>query len=366
MMNTSDFASGFVPSKDWMPSILEQYRISDFLEWHQKKALILNPDFQRGDVWSPAAKTFLIDTILRKLPIPKVYLRTSVDVVSKKSVREVVDGQQRLRAILNFAEDKFPLTKRASEYAGKKYSTLTPEEQEGFLSYAIAVDQLLNASTDDVLEVFARLNSYTVTLNAPEKRHGKWQGEFKWAVRSCSRQWADFWKDFGVLSVKERVRMMDDSLTAEMFSVLLEGVKDGGQPKLDVLYKKYDLGFDAQTVPNFNLVMEKIKTDFAPFLTGTSILTPAPLLMLFSAIAYSMVGIPPGDIKPEEMPVRHPLNNNLDQVRENLLSLASVTSGDDEPAPPYVAFWKARAFAHKIASRRVRFPEFVKAVSAAP
>jgi hypothetical protein len=88
--------------------------------------------------------------------------------------------------------------------------------------------------------------------------------------------------------------------------------------------------------------------------------------MLFSAIAYSMVGIPPGDIKPEEMPVRHPLNNNLDQVRENLLSLASVTSGDDEPAPPYVAFWKARAFAHKIASRRVRFPEFVKAVSAAP
>ena len=171
-----------------MPSILEQYRVSDFLEWHQKKALILNPDFQRGDVWSPAAKTFLIDTILRKLPIPKVSLRTSVDVVSKKSLREVVDGQQRLRAILNFAEDKVALTKRASEYAGKKYSTLTPEEQEGFLSYAIAVDQLLNASTDDVLEVFARLNSYTVTLNPPEKRHGKYQGEFKWAIRnSCKR-----------------------------------------------------------------------------------------------------------------------------------------------------------------------------------
>jgi len=77
-----------------------------------------------------------------------------------------------------------------------------------------------------------------------------------------------------------------------------------------------------------------------------------------------MVGIPNGDIKTEEMPVRHPLNKNLDQVRENLLVLASVTAGDNEPAPRYAAFWKARAFAHKIASRRIRFPEFVRAVSA--
>ena len=251
-----------------MPSILEQYRVSDFLEWHQKKALTLNPDFQRGDVWSPAAKTFLIDTILRQLPIPKVYLRTRVDVVTKKSIREVVDGQQRLRAILSFAEDGFALSKRASEYAGKKYSTLTPSEQENFLSYAIAVDQLLNASTDDVLEVFARLNSYTVTLNAPEKRHGRYQGDFKWAIRNASRAWAGFWEEFDVLSVKERVRMMDDSLTAEMFGVLLEGVKDGGQPKIDALYKKYDSGFKAETVPDFNKVMGKIKTDYAPFLKG--------------------------------------------------------------------------------------------------
>jgi hypothetical protein len=348
-----------------MPSILEQYRIADFLDWKREKRLELSPEFQRGDVWSPPAKTFLIDTILRQLPIPKVYLRTTVDLNTKRSIREVVDGQQRLRAILDFAEDKFALSKRAAEFTGKKYSTLSEDQQESFLSYPIAVDQLLNASNDDVLEVFARLNSYTVTLNPPEKRHGKWQGEFKWAVRSSSREWADFWEDFEVLTVKERVRMMDDSLTAEMFGVLLEGVKDGGQPKIDTLYRKYDSGFDGQIVSSFNEVMAKIKIDFAPFLVGTSILTPAALLMLFSAIAYSMVGIPIGDIKPEEMPVRSLLNRNLDQVRENLLTLASIISSENEPAQPYVAFWKARAFAHRIASRRIRFPEFVKAVSSA-
>ncbi len=351
-------------SEDWMPSILEQYRVSDFLEWHQKKALILNPDFQRGDVWSPAAKTFLIDTILRGLPIPKVYLRTSVDVVSKKSLREVVDGQQRLRAILNFAEDKFALTKRASEYAGKKYSTLTPGEQEGFLSYAIAVDQLLNASTDDVLEVFARLNSYTVTLNPPEKRHGKYQGEFKWAIRNASRAWAKFWEEFKVLGTRERVRMLDDSLTAEMVGVLLEGVKDGGQPKIDTLYKDYDKGFDPTSIANLNTVLERIQTDFAPNLIDTPIMSPTHLLMLFSAVAYLLIGIPAGDLNAEEIPERQPISNDLDHVRNDLQSLAAVIAAEGEPPAPFAEFWKAsKSSTQRIASRRVRFPMFVNALT---
>lgn len=345
-----------------MSSILEQYRISDFIEWNQKKALELSPHFQRGDVWSPAAKTFLIDTILRKLPIPKVYLRTRVDLTTKRSIREVVDGQQRLRAILSFADDGFALTKRAYEYAGKKYSTLSEEDKESFLSYAISVDQLLNATTDDVLEVFARLNSYTVTLNPPEKRHGKWQGEFKWSVRASSRKWAAFWEKYNVLSVRERVRMMDDSLTAEMYGILLEGVKDGGQPKIDALYKKYDSTFNIEVVNIFDSIMDEIDKTYGSFLKDTTIMSPAPLLMLFAAVAHSKFGIPRGDIKQDDMLSRKPLNPDLEQVQENLLTLASVTSGSDEPSEPYVEYWKAKNFAHKIASRRVRFPFFVKAI----
>ncbi len=153
-----------------MASILEQYRIADFLEWHRKKQLVLNPDFQRGSVWTPAARTYLIDTILRQYPIPKVYLRTIVDVTTQQSVREVVDGQQRLRAILDYANDRFVLSSRAGEFAGLGYSDLETEFKERFLSYPIAVGQLLNANDDDVLEVFSRLNSYSVTLNPAEKR----------------------------------------------------------------------------------------------------------------------------------------------------------------------------------------------------
>jgi len=364
MIYTSDISLGFAPTEDWMPSILEQFRISDFLEWHREKRLVLNPEFQRGDVWSPTAKTFLIDTILRKLPVPKVYLRTNVDIVTKKSVREVVDGQQRLRAILDFSEDKFTLSKRASEYAGKKYSSLSPTEQQEFLGYPIAVDQLMNASIDDVLEVFARLNSYTVTLNPPEKRHGRYQGEFKWAIRSASRAWGNFWKEFHVLSTRERVRMMDDSLTAEMVGVLLEGVKDGGQLKIDLLYKTYDKGFAADAITNLNTVLGKIQSDYAPYLIDTPILNPPHLLMLFSALAHVLVGIPAGDLKEGEIPQRQAISNNLDQVRDDLQTLASVIAAEDEPPAPYTEFWKAsKSSTQRIASRKTRFPLFVKALT---
>jgi len=96
----------------------------------------------------------LIDTILRQYPIPKVYLRTKVNVLTQRAVREIVDGQQRVRAILDFAEDKFALTKRAQEFKGMRYSNLTEEQKATFLTYPISVDQLVNAGDEEVLEVF--------------------------------------------------------------------------------------------------------------------------------------------------------------------------------------------------------------------
>lgn len=350
-----------------MPSLLEQYRISDFLDWNREKRLKLNPDFQRGSVWTPAARTFLIDTILRQLPVPKVYLRTKIDVSTKRSIREVVDGQQRLRAIIEFAEDKFPLSKRAGDLAGKKYSTLDTERQELFLAYPIAVDQLLNATDDDVLEVFARLNSYTVTLNAPEKRHAKYQGDFKWAVRSASRDWSVLWEDYKILTVRERVRMLDDSLTAEMFGVLLEGVRDGGQAKIDALYRRQDATFqgDDDTRDNLNSVLNYFLVNLVEHLEGTPLLSPPHFLMLFAALASRLVHVPQGDLLEPAISPNDALDD-LDRVRDNLQYLGSLIDTPDEP-PQYADFWKAsRSTTHRISSRRIRFPVYLRALSADP
>ena len=347
-----------------MPSLLEQYRIADFLDWYREKRLELNPNFQRGSVWTPAARSYLIDSLLRGLPIPKVYLRTKIDVVTKKTIREVVDGQQRLRAILDFAEDKLILTKRAGEFAGSKYSTLDPDLQEAFLSYPIAVDQLLNASDTDVLEVFSRLNSYSVALNPAEKRHAKFQGEFKWQVRKASRNLADFWERFAVLSTRERVRMQDDSMVAEMLGYLLDGVGDGAQTDIDGLYKKYDESFavDDSSIKNFYDVLGFIATALAPALADASILRPPHLLMLFAATAAKLVGIPPGkiDIATEI----GPLAGN-DAIIDNLRYLSSVIDLEGAPAEQsMIPFWQAsKANAHRVASRKVRFPTYIQAVT---
>jgi Protein of unknown function DUF262 len=363
MMNPYQINTISLPRKDWVTSMLEQYRIADFLEWSKEKRLELNPKFQRGDVWSPASKTFLIDTILRKLPIPKVYLRTRVDVVTQKSIREVVDGQQRLRAIINFANNGFALSKRAEEFVGKKYGTLTTLQQEEFLAYPISVDSLLNASDNDVLEIFARLNSYTVTLTPAEKRHGKFQGDFKWAIRSASKNWSSLWTDFDILSTKDRTRMLDDSLTAEMVSILMEGVTDGGQPKIDTLYKNNDNINPVNAIKDLNIVLDVLSKRFAPGLKGSVLLSPPHLLMFFSALAYVLVGIPVGELLPNEIPPRLPLISD-DQAIENLLNLAVIISSEEEAAAPFTEFWRAsKSSTQRIASRRIRFGTFVKALT---
>ena len=229
-------------------SVLEQYRIADLLEWYQSKRLNLNPDFQRRSVWTQSAKVYLIDTILRHLPMPKIYLRMNVDLETRQSYREIVDGQQRLRAIFEFSEDRLQLSRRAGEFSGHRYSTLDDNQKEAFLSYTIGAEQLINASDSDVIEVCSRLNSYTIPLNGQELRHGKYQGDLKWAVHNTAQQWSVLWDTYKVVSVRERLRMADDQLMAEMFGIVMNGVTDGGRRSIDRLYSSLENDFPQQEV----------------------------------------------------------------------------------------------------------------------
>jgi len=345
-------------------SDLQQYTIADFLEWHEKRQLELNPEFQRGSVWPLAARTYLIDTILRRLPIPKIYLRTRVDLETKRSFREVVDGQQRLRAIIDFANNRFALGSRAGEYATRRYADLLPEEQERFLSYAIAVEQLINANNADVLEVFSRLNSYTVPVNPPELRHAKYQGEFKWAVHEMSQRWAVLWEEFRVVGQRDAVRLLSDSLIAEMFGVVIEGVRDGGQPKISALYDRIDKGYErGEADETVDRVLSYLTTDLQDVLRETSISNAPHFLMLFAAAAHILHGIPDGDL--DTLPPRVPLAPTPDVVGR-LYEIADVL-GSDEPPKGATPFWSAsNASTQRIASRKTRFPVYVAALSGAP
>jgi len=345
-------------------SVLEQYQISDFLDWYEKKRLVLNPEFQRRNVWTTPAKSFLIDTILRKLPVPKIYMRTKIDLKTRLSIREIVDGQQRLRAIMEFANDRLVLTKQAEEFRGLKYSSLDEEHKETFLTYSIAVEQLINASDSDVLEVFSRLNSYTVSLNHAEKRHAKYTGNFKWAVYKSAEKWKILWEKYKVVSVRQRLRMMDDSLMAEIFSLFIKGVTDGGQPRINKLYAENDPIFeeDDVIVRKVDATLGFIVEQLDEVLIDAVISSAPHFLMLVAAIAHALFGIPDGEMG-DRMPSRDPSAlSNLNIVKENLSTLNSIIESDESDAE-FAEFWRASiSSTQRISSRKIRFPFYYRAL----
>lgn len=354
-------------------SALEQHQVANFIEWHQAKKLDRNPYFQRGNVWAPSAKIDLIDTVLRRFPMPKIYLRQRVDLETRTSYREIVDGQQRISAILDFAEDKIVLNKRAREFAGLRYSTLDPEHQEIFLSYPIAVEQLVNASDDDVLEVFARLNSYTVPLNHQELRHAKFSNDFKWAVNAAARRWSKLWDRFEVISLRERIRMVDDQLMAELFGVIINGVTDGGQPNIDKLYAGMDKEFaDQETVAKqLDSALSCIADNFADQLLATPVLRAPHFLMLFAAVAHALFGLPEGGIG-GDLPARSKAAlSDLGMTSQNLAVLVRVLDTPEQEArdlrPDLYEFRVASSSStQRIRSRKTRFLTYYRALRPEP
>lgn len=350
-------------------SALEQYQIGDLIEWDAGKRLVINRDFQRGNVWGNEARVYLIDTILRRMPIPKFYLRQTVNLETKQSVREIVDGQQRIKAILDFAQDKLVLTKRAGKFDGLRYSTLSPELQETFLSYPIAVEHLINASIDDVLEVFSRLNSYTVRLNPQELRHAKYQGDFKWAVREAVRRWPVLWEQLGVVSRARRTRMVDDELMAQMFGVLIDGVKDGSQTYIDRLYSRFDKDFPnkVEVEKLLDHSLECIAYKIGSNLEQSRILNAANFLMLFAAVAHQMHGIPKGDIG-EEMPLEaKDALSDFGMVANNLRTLTSILDMNESEAMGLPSdlwgFWiSSQRTTQRISGRKQRFLLYCEAL----
>jgi hypothetical protein len=80
------------------------YTVADFLGWMRTGELELSPSFQRRPVWQPTAKSYFIDTVVKGLPAPIIFLRERIDIETTRSIKEVVDGQQRLRTVLSFVD----------------------------------------------------------------------------------------------------------------------------------------------------------------------------------------------------------------------------------------------------------------------
>ena len=171
------------------------------------------PDFQRSFVWDKRKASRFIESLLLGLPVPGIFLATDED---QRLI--VVDGQQRLKSLKFFCngyfnEDKrkFSLTGIESEFAGKTYDSLSPNEQrklDDSLLHAIIVRQ--DRPSDDkssIYLIFERLNTGGMLLQPQEIRAAIYTGEFNDLLRSLNSN--SHWRDmFG----KVHNRMKDQEL----------------------------------------------------------------------------------------------------------------------------------------------------------
>ncbi len=217
------------------------YSVRDFEEWKDRGELVLAPKFQRREVWSQKARSYLIDTIVRGKPIPKVYMRQTINPQNRRTTREIVDGQQRLNTVLSFIKDAFKISKAHHEdFRGRYFSGLDKKTQGDILKYEFVVDLLQDMPDPEVYDLFARINTYSEKLKDQELRNAKWFGEFKSAVYLLATEFSTFFESGGVFSSKQILRMSEAEFISELLLAMQEGIRDRTKPIIDNCYKKYD------------------------------------------------------------------------------------------------------------------------------
>lgn len=335
------------------------YTVNDFLAWNRRDELLLQPKFQRRLVWQKKARSFLLDSIVRSFPVPPVYVREILDTTRRKTVREVVDGQQRLQAILDFLDDDLIILKNHNdEVGGRKFSEMSEATKRQVLNYPFSVVLLVGANDTDVFRTFARINSYTLPLNSQEKLNAKYFGSFKQFVFKLGQDHLEFWRSNSILTDRNIVRMGEAELTSELVVAMIDGLQDK-KKSLEGFYKKYDDQFpDARIVrKEFEACIEKIDELMSGQLDATEFHKKALFYSLFCAIYDLLFGLPKGSGHRTKIPTI-----SYASVRRALQKLSEELRAE-VPSEKYLKFIEAAGRqTDNVGPRRIRHRFILEAI----
>ncbi|MFJ4315794.1 DUF262 domain-containing protein [Streptomyces lavendulae] len=171
-----------------------QQLYSDYIQ----NRFLINRRYQRKLVWAVEEKQKLIDSVVKRLPIPLILLAESQHEGMARL--EVIDGLQRLNALFSFIENEFPVdgkyfdleTLADTKYA-KDHGSLTQSEPvwdrsvcRDLTNYQLPVSTYRSASESSVDEVFRRINSSGRHLSLQEIRQAGSTVEIAGLVRRLS------------------------------------------------------------------------------------------------------------------------------------------------------------------------------------
>jgi len=270
------------------------YTPLDFITWRAAEGLDIAPKFQRRGVWSTSFRSYFIYTLLRQMPAPPLYIRITQSKEQTRIVREIIDGQQRMAAVLDYIDGKYALSNSLdAPYAGKRFSELSEDQQSTILEYSFICEVFHGISDPDVLEVFSRLNTYSVRLNAQELRNGKYYGIFKELAYRLAREHIEFWRRHRIFGERAIARMSEVELTSELLILQIDGMQDQ-KKSIDKFYVELDEVFaDRRSVERkFRSTIDAIDRGVGESLEAGEFHRPPLFYSLFGAVYHRVYGLP--------------------------------------------------------------------------
>jgi hypothetical protein len=183
--------------------------------------LNLQPNFQRGEVWSPTKKQRLIDSILRDWHVPPIHVIELAD-----GNQEVLDGQQRLAAIRDFANGDLaidgsilPYDQEIMKLDGFRFKDLPRKKQNEFNRFTITVNTITEYESQEPGELFYRLNQ-PIKLSSAEERNAFF-GEPRQQVKHLVSMLTENELDIDFLGFSNSRMAYDDVLARLCYSLEL-------------------------------------------------------------------------------------------------------------------------------------------------
>lgn len=199
----------------------KEWTVEYLLDLIKTDRINLSPHYQRNDVWPVSAQKQLIDTIKKHWPLPSFFVRKYSD-----NKYEMVDGQQRSRAIKAFNEGVIADSNGIHVMKG-----------DGFGSFVLDVCEIEDVAVDAQIEEFYTLvNSTGLHLNRPELHKAKYYNTELLRLATELAQSPPV-VDLNLFAKSTVTRMNDVDFITELIGLIAFGISDK-KLKVDELFEK--------------------------------------------------------------------------------------------------------------------------------
>ena len=212
---------------------------------------------------------------------------------------------------------------------------LPDDTKNDFLKYELGVDILFDMVYEDILDIFTRINAYTVSLNTQEKFNAKYLGFFKQTVYGYGYKYVSYFIEGDILTKSSVTRMAEAELSADLFVALLDGVQSN--KTVEQFYKKFedDPGELDPVAEKFDTIMSYIGEIYPPEeIKNTNWARIQLFYTIFTSIGHLLFGL--NKLDPE---LRVPIDKNyIGKIRVRLDEISSkydqVAANPDSPDSP--------------------------------